>query len=151
MDINTKLPESAPGFEKKDYLIALALAIVALAAYVRTLAPDILYGDSAEFQCLAYTLGVTHSTGYPTYLFLGRLIGFLPLYSPAWRISLLSAICAAITVGGIYLLARYFTRNRIGAVLGTVALGISYTFWSQAIIAEVYTPGMASAPRTPTS
>ena len=138
-----KLPESAPGFEKKDYLIALILAIVALAAYVRTLAPDMLYGDSAEFQCLAYTLGVTHSTGYPTYLFLGRLIGFLPIHSPAWRISLLSAICAAITVGGIYLLARYFTHNRIGAVLGAVALGISYTFWSQAIIAEVYTPGMA--------
>jgi hypothetical protein len=138
-----KLPESAPGFEKKDYLIALILAIVALAAYVRTLAPDVLYGDSAEFQCLAYTLGVTHSTGYPTYLFLGRLIGFLPIHSPAWRISLLSAICAAITVGGIYLLARYFTRNRIGAVLGAVALGISYTFWSQAVIAEVYTPGMA--------
>ena len=143
MDTNTKLPEPAPGFEKKDYLIALILVIAALAAYVRTLAPDVLYGDSAEFQCLAYTLGVTHSTGYPIYLFLGRLIGFLPLHSPAWRISLLSAVGAAIAVGGIYLLARYFARNRIGPILGAVALGVSYTFWSQAVIAEVYTPGMA--------
>jgi hypothetical protein len=129
--------------EKLDYWIALVLAILALAAYVRTLAPDILYGDSAEFQCLAYTLGITHSTGYPTYLFLGRLIGFLPVNNPAWRISLLSALCAAITVAGVYLLARYFTRSRVGAVLGSLALGISYTFWSQAVIAEVYTPGMA--------
>lgn len=138
-----KLPTSAEGPEKKDYWVALVFAIVALIAYVRTLAPDVLYGDSAEFQTLSYTLGVTHSTGYPTYLFLARVIGFLPIRNPAWRISLFSALCAAITVGGVYLLARYFTYSRVGAVLGGLALGLSYTFWSQAIIAEVYTPGMA--------
>jgi hypothetical protein len=129
--------------DRKDYLIALMISILTLAAYVRTLAPDILYGDSAEFQCLAYTLGITHSTGYSTYLLLGRLIGFLPISNPAWRISLFSAICAAVTLGGVYLLGRSFTRSRIGASLGSLALGISYTFWSQAVIAEVYTPGMA--------
>ncbi len=138
-----KRPETAPEPDNKDYLVALVLALLALAAYVRTLAPDILYGDSAEFQCLAYTFGITHSTGYPTYLLLGRLIGFLPVSNPAWRISLLSAICAAVTVGGIYLLARGFTRSRVGAALGGLALAVSYTFWSQAVIAEVYTPGMA--------
>ncbi len=138
-----KLPEYPRELEKQDYWVAIILAVVALAAYVRTLAPDILYGDSAEFQTLAYTFGITHSTGYPTYLLLGRLIGFLPINSPAWRISLLSAVEAAITVGGIYLLARYFTRSRVGAILGAVALGISYTFWSQAVIAEVYTTGTA--------
>lgn len=136
-------PGNLATYGKFDALIALVLAILALAAYVRTLAPDILYGDSAEFQCLAYTLGTTHSTGYPTYLFLGRLIGFLPVNNPAWRISLLSAVCAAVTVGGVYLLARDFTRSRVGAAMGSLALGISYTFWSQAVIAEVYTPGMA--------
>ena len=138
-----KLPESARGLDKKDLLIALLIAILSLALYVRTLAPDLLYADSAEFQCLSYTLGITHSTGYPTYIFLGRLIGFLPIQSPAWRISLLSAICAAVTVSGVYLLARDFTRSRIGAALGAVALGISYTFWYQAVIAEVYIPGLA--------
>jgi hypothetical protein len=34
---------------------------------------------------------------------------------------------------------RHLTRSRIGAALGCVALGISYTFWSQAVIAEIYT------------
>ncbi len=137
------LPVDAPELEKKDYWVALILALVALAAYLRTLAPDVLYADSAEFQTLAYTFGITHSTGYPTYLLLGRLMGLLPFYSPAWRISLLSAVDAAITIGGIYLLARYFTSSRVGAVLGGAALGLSYTFWSQAVIAEVYTTGMA--------
>ena len=111
--------------------------------YVRTLAPDVLYGDSAEFQTLAYTLGTTHSTGYPIYLLLARLLGFLPIASPAWRVSLLSAVGAAATVSVVFLLGRYLTRSRIGAVLGSVALGLSYTFWSQAVIAEVYTPALA--------
>jgi hypothetical protein len=132
-----------PQPERKDYWLAVLIGVLALALYVRTLAPDVLYGDSAEFQTLAYTLGTTHSTGYPVYLLLARLVGFLPLYSPAWRVNLFSALCAAWTVGGVYLLARYFTPNRIGAALGSAALALSYTFWSQAIIAEVYTPGMA--------
>lgn len=146
---NTHQPIEEPtsgklvGPDKLDFIIALVLAILALAAYVRTLAPDILYGDSAEFQCLSYTLGITHSTGYPTYLFLGRLVGFLPINNMAWRISLLSALSAAVTVAGVYLLARYFTRNHTGAILGSLSLGVSYTLWSQAVIAEVYTPGMA--------
>ncbi len=138
-----KSTDSTPKPDRKDALIAVAFGLLGLAAYVRTLAPDVLYGDSAEFQCLAYTLGITHSTGYPTYLLMGRLLGFLPINNPAWRISLFSAVCAAFTVGGIYLLARSYTRSRTGAVLGSLALAISYTFWSQAIISEVYTPGMA--------
>ncbi|MDI7276880.1 MAG: DUF2723 domain-containing protein [Anaerolineae bacterium] len=136
---------AAPGCDlgRMDYGLAIALGLVSLAAFGRTLAPDLLYGDSAEFQALAYTLGMTHSTGYPTYLLLARALGTLPLGSPAWRVSLLSAVCAATTVGAVYLLARHLTRSRLGASLGAVALALSHAFWSQAIIAEVYTPAMA--------
>jgi len=81
-----------PEPDSTDYKFALAIGVCALAMYVRTLAPDVLYSDSAEFQTLAYTLGMTHSTGYPVYLLLGRLLGFLPIGSPAWRINLLSAV-----------------------------------------------------------
>ena len=115
--------------DRKDYGLAALIGVLALAAYVRTLAPDILYHDSAEFQTLTYTLGMTHSTGYPVYLLAARVVGFLPLYSPAWRVNLFSALCAAWTVSGVYLLARYFTPNRTGAALGSAALTLSYTFY----------------------
>jgi hypothetical protein len=128
---------------KTDCWIALTVGICGLATYVRTLAPDVLYGDSAEFQTLAYTLGTPHSTGYPIYLLLARLLGFLPIASPAWRASLLSAVSAAMALGAVFLLTRYVTHSRIGAALGSVALGLSYTFWAQAVIAEVYTPALA--------
>ena len=121
------LPPHAREPDKTDYLIALAVGVCALAAYVRTLAPDVLYGDSAEFQTLAYTLGITHSTGYPIYLLLARLLGFLPVGSPAWRVNLLSALSAAVTLSNVFLLARYLTRSRIGALLGSVAENVIRT------------------------
>ena len=119
------------------------MSLCALAAYGRTLAPDLLYGDSAEFQTLAYTLGTTHTTGYPIYLVLARIVGLVPIGSLAWRVNLLSALGAAVTLGCVYLLLRYLTRSRAGGLLGAMALGISYTFWSQSVIAEVYTPALA--------
>jgi len=137
------IPNEAREPNRTDFMIALAMGVCALAAYVRTLAPDVLYGDSAELQTLTYTLGMTHSTGYPVYLLLARLLGFLPIGSLAWRVNLLSAVGAATTMSGVFLLTRYLTRSRIGALLGSVALGLSYTFWSQAIIAELYTPALA--------
>jgi len=122
---------------------AIIVGLLTLVLYTRTLAPDVLYSDSAEFQTLAYTLGTTHSTGYPVYLLLARLVGFLPLHTPAWRISFFSALGAAVAVAGTYLAIHRLTMSRIGAVLGSAALALSYTFWSQAVIAEVYTPAAA--------
>ncbi len=123
-----------------DALIALGMGLIALVCYVRTLAPDLLYGDSGEFQALSYVLGITHTTGYPVYLLLAKIFGTVfPVSTFAYRVNLLSAIYAAGTVSGVYLLARSITHSRAGAVLGCLALGIAHTFWSQAVIAEVYT------------
>lgn len=123
-----------------DVLIALAVGFAALVCYVITLAPDVLYGDSAEFQALSYMLGITHTTGYPVYLLLAKIFGTIfPVGTFAFRVNLLSAIYAAGTLSGVYLLARSITHSRVGAVLGCLALGIAHSFWSQAVIAEVYT------------
>jgi hypothetical protein len=129
--------------DRMDGAIAALSGIGSLAVYVRTMAPDLLYGDSAELQTLAQTLGHTHSTGYPIYLLLAHLVGFLPLHTPAWRVTLFSALSAASAVAGIYLLSRMLTNSRTGAGLACVGIALSYTLWAQAIIAEVYAPGAA--------
>ena len=131
------LPAHNP--DRRDLWIALAVGLAALAVYVRTLAPDLLYGDSAEFQALSYTLGIAHSTGYPVNNLLGKLLGsLLPFGTFAYRINLLSAIYASGALSFVYLLARKITRSRGGAVLAAVVLGLGHTYWSQSIIAEVY-------------
>lgn len=139
---HTAEPDTNLSIDRRDLLLALGIAIFALIVYTRVLAPDILYGDSAEFQTLAYTWGTTHTTGYPVYLLLARIIGFVPVNTLAWRINFASAVAAAVTLGGVYLLTRQVT-NRGGAFLASVVLLISYTFWSQSIIAEVYVPATA--------
>ena len=135
-------PSNQTVFDKRDLLLAIGIALFALVIYIRVLAPDILYSDSGEFQTLAYTWGMTHTTGYPVYLILARIIGLLPIGTMAWRINLFSALCAAYTLGGVYLITRHLS-GRGGALLASLVLMISYTFWSQSIIAEVYTPATA--------
>ncbi len=127
---------------KVDFITALTVALFGLVVYTRVLAPDVLYSDSGEFQTLAYTWGTTHTTGYPVYLVLARIISFIPIGSFAWRISFASAVFAAVTLGGVYLIVRHFVHQN-GALFASLVLLLSYTFWSQSIIAEVYTPATA--------
>jgi 4-amino-4-deoxy-L-arabinose transferase-like glycosyltransferase len=130
-------------FNRFDALLTLACFTGALALYIRTLAPGLLTGDSGEFQTLAYLLGNTHPTGYPVYLVLAKLVTFTPLGDIAYRVNLFSGVMGAVTVAAIYLSGRLLVKYRIMAVIGAIALAISPTFWSQAVIAEIYTAGAA--------
>jgi 4-amino-4-deoxy-L-arabinose transferase-like glycosyltransferase len=130
-------------YDRYDGLISTLCFILSLALYLRTLTPGLLHGDSGEFQTLAYLLGHTHPTGYPVYLVLAKMATTLPLGDVAYRVNLFSALMAALTVTGVYLSGRLLVKYRIIAFIGAMALAISPTFWSQAVIAEVYTPGSA--------
>jgi hypothetical protein len=114
---------------------------LSLALYARTLAPGLLPGDSGELQTLSALLGNTHPTGYPIYLLIGKLFTWLPVGDVAYRINLLSAVMAALAVAGVYLAGRLLVGHRLPALVGAIALAVSPTLWSQAVIAEVYTPG----------
>ncbi|GIW08378.1 MAG: hypothetical protein KatS3mg060_3183 [Dehalococcoidia bacterium] len=126
-----------------DRALAAALGLLALALYVRTLAPTVLAFDSGEFQFAAPTLGLAHPTGYPLYLLLGRLFALLPVGDVAYRLNLFSAVAAAGAVAfsfliGLTLLPGGLLARRLGAVAGAALAAVSYEFWSQAVIAEVY-------------
>jgi hypothetical protein len=128
-----------------DALLALAAGGVSLVLYARTLVPFVLGGDSAEFQVLAYQLGIAHTPGYPIYLLLAKLFTLLPIRDIAYRVNLFSGLMAALAVAGVYLATRLLARDRLAAVFAALVLAVSYTFWSQATIAEVYTSGAACA------
>jgi 4-amino-4-deoxy-L-arabinose transferase-like glycosyltransferase len=131
-------------FDRIDVILAILAGVLSLALYVRTLAPGVLPGDSGEFQVLAYQLGVAHTTGYPVYILLARLFIFLvPVRDIAYRVNLFSAFTGALTVVGVYLGAQIVTKSRWAALFAALALTVSFTFWSQALIAEVYSAGAA--------
>lgn len=124
-----------------DGLLAAGLYVVTLAFYVQMLAPSVatLFDDSLEFPLVSYELGIAHPTGYPLYVLLGKLFTLGPWRNVAWSVNLLSAVAGALTIALVYAVARELTRRRLPALLGAVALAVSPVFWSQAIIAEVYT------------
>lgn len=131
------------GLTGLDLGLCVVTAAVALGLYARTLYPGLLPGDSGEFQTLARLLGNTHPTGYQVYLLLAHPFSWLPVGSIAYRINLFSAAMGALAVAGTFLAGRLLTGRRWPAVLGALALCVSATFWSQAVIAEVYTAGAA--------
>ena len=128
---------------RPDAVLAPLLGLGSLVLYLRTLAPGLLYGDSGEFQTLVYSLGMSHPTGYPVYILLGRLFTMLPLGGLAWRINLFSAVLGALTVSCIYLIVRLLAGWRLAAVTAALALAVAPLFWAFSIITELYVPSCA--------
>lgn len=135
------------------HLGGLFTLIVALAAYLRTLAPTASFWDCGEFIACSYILGVPHPPGAPLYLLLGRFFSMLPLAADiGWRVNLISALASAATVLLTYLiilqLIREFRRQEHGwsdvmaAVIGALAFALSDSFWFNAVEAEVYALSM---------
>ncbi|MEN9934891.1 MAG: hypothetical protein RLZZ387_1470 [Chloroflexota bacterium] len=120
-------------------LITLALFVGFLALYAATAAPSVLSGDSAEFQLAATLLGVAHPTTYPLYTMLAHLTTrLLPFGELAWRVTLLSSLCAALAVALFFLLARRVLGATGPATATALALGLAPGLWNAATLAEVY-------------
>ncbi len=139
-------PSTIAPLSRWDGLLAVALGLMALALYTLTLAPGLLNGDAGEFQFAAWRLGLAHPTGYPLYLILGSgwqhglaLLGA----DPAWALNLFSAVTAGVTVALLFVLMRKAIPGPLGisrgvALFSAGLFGANPTFWSQALIAEVY-------------
>jgi hypothetical protein len=120
------------------HLLTLALFFAFLLLYMRTAAPSVLSGDSAEFQFAAPLLGVPHPTTYPLYVLLGKLATLLgPAGDPARRVTLVSSGCAALAVALFFRLARRLSAAG-PALLAALLFGFAPGLWNAATMAEVY-------------
>lgn len=113
-------------------------ATIALAVYVRSLAPTVMWYDMGEFATAASVLGIAHNTGYPLFIMLGKLFTLLPLGDPAYRVNLLSAVFGALTVGLTFVIIWHITSSRISAWVGALTIAFSSTLWSNATWAISY-------------
>ena len=126
---------------RREAFIGGVLFVLMLAAYARTLAPSVVavFDDTLEVQFVVPRLGILHQTGYPLYTLLGKLFTLLlPINDPAFRLNLFSAFTAALTVAGVYLLARQLNVRHVAAILAALIFALGETFWAQAVVAEVY-------------
>ncbi len=127
-----------------ELLAGCAVFLIPFLLYLNTLAPTVLPYDSGALQARAYVLGIGHPTGYPTFILLGKLFTYLPFGDPAYRVNLSCAVYAALAALFVYLATlRLITGDKgnlrvVCATIGAMALATSPTFWSQAVITEVY-------------
>ena len=117
----------------------LAISLVLMAVYAWTSPRSVALEDDSLFALASYFWGVAHPPGYPLHTALGKLFTLFPIGSVAYRVHMLSAVLGAATCCLLYLIIRGLLEQRSYAYLAAWAYGFSRTFWSQAIIGEVYT------------
>lgn len=149
-------PDSTPIFLRADWLVALITTVVSGAVYFYTAQPNVGLLDSGEFIVAAQHFGVPHPTGYPLWTLLAWLFQLLPIGNAAWEVNLFSGFTGALAVGATTLLISSMLRwmmpswgatgDRPTAMVGALVAGsfgllfaFSYSVWTQAVIAEVYT------------
>ena len=115
------------------------VAIAIFAAYHATLLPSLDFGDTAAYQGAVGDWHPTPRQAYPLYFALANTLFAVVGGEPARALNLLSALCGAAAGGAVVWLAAGLTGSIVAGVWAGLMLGASYTFWSQAIIGEVYT------------
>lgn len=120
--------------------------VIALAAYVATLAPTVTLEYSGSLVAAADTLGVANPPGYPLWTMVAwlfcRVFSFVTYHghpNPAWAVGLMSAVFASLTCGVVSWLVAKLREQLLPAVAAGLLLAASPALWRYAVIADVHT------------
>jgi hypothetical protein len=122
--------------------VALACIIATLAfwAYTQTLLPGVDAGDTGGFQAAVLWPEISARQTYPLYYNLARpFVRAAAPAEPARALNLFSAVWGAAAVGLLVYVCAAVAHSLAAGVVAGGLLAFSYTFWTQSIIAEVYT------------
>lgn len=118
--------------------------LVSLILYVVTLCPTVYWEDSGELISAADGLGIAHPPGHPLYVVSTRILTILLPLAPAGGANVASALAASVGVGSIFGVIWILCRGErqsirlLASLTGALSLAFARTFWSQAVVAEVY-------------
>ncbi len=122
---------------RRALAVSAIVAAAALAAFLLRLMPDVGFWDTAIFQAAPPVLGLTHPTGYPTYLLLGfawvHLLWFL---SPAVALNVMTAVTGALAVGLVARLAIRIGAGVFTAAAAALTIGLMTLFWRTSLRAD---------------
>ncbi len=155
----------APLFRKIDWLTFLITFAAVWFGYYYTLAPELTLEDSGELAVGSMYAGIPHPPGYPVWtIYTWLWTALLPFKNPAWQVALAHATSGALAAGLLGMLVSRGSsllmegiedlktmtgrwENAICMISGFVAgmlIGFNGFMWSQSVIVEVYSFGVAS-------
>ncbi len=138
------LPETGAGRQDRRHLLVSRLAAsatvaaVAFFCYYSTLLPGQDLGDTASFQATAGSLILTPRQGYPLWYATANPFVWWIAADAARATNLASAFFAALAAGLLTWVTADIAGSLAGGLFAGLLIATSYTFWTQAIIAEVY-------------
>lgn len=119
-------------------LLAWFVSGITFTVFLFFQATGIYAGDSGDLVTAAALGGVPHPPGYPLYTFLGWLLSKLPLMTFSWRLTLLSSLPHAMTVGLAYAIVYRLTKQRIASLVTALLLVGNYLFFLYSVTPEVF-------------
>ena len=123
----------------QEWPVALAIVVGLMAVYAFSTPRTVTLEDDGLFIIASLDAGVAHPPGYPLFTLLGKVFSWLPVEPAALRIHLLSGLLGALACGVFFVSLRLLQVPVWFAAAAAGGYGVSEHFWSQAIIAEVYT------------
>ncbi|HIG40151.1 MAG: DUF2723 domain-containing protein [bacterium] len=113
----------------------LAIVTVAVFFYAITMPTTITLEDAGLFQMVCHLDGISHPPGYPLFTLLCNQMTLAPGVVTG---NLISVVFALVAVVLFYKVVILITADEFTALVAAIAYAVSFSFWSQAIIIEVY-------------
>lgn len=120
------------------WLYPAIIFIIIFLAYFWSAPSTVTLEDDGYFILVAFYNGIAHPPGYPLYSLLAHISTWFPFGSIALRVHLLSILFGALTCLCLWWITYLLFRKKTIACLVALGFGFSTVFWSQSIIAEVY-------------
>jgi len=102
------------------------------------LLPGVDFGDTGSFQTTVGETMIRTRDAYPLYFAIGAVFLRVTHLEPAHALNLASAVEGAVAAGLLVLVGVELSGSVAAGAAASLLFVTSYTFWSQAIIAEVY-------------
>jgi hypothetical protein len=121
-----------------DLAAQVTIFLGVLLIYLWSMPRTVVLEDDGLFLLTAYFNGIAHPPGYPLYTLMSHLATFIPLGNIAERVHGFTAMLGATGCVCLYRAIRHLLPGKFYALVASFAFGFSLAFWSQSIIAEVY-------------
>lgn len=126
--------------QPRDLLAPFLVGLAALIFYLPGLSRQPIPGDASVILTNSVQLTLnSYAQTHPLFLVAGHwFIRLLPVLRPPTALSLLTALCAAVTIALVYATVRHLGAAPRNALFGAAALMVAHTMWNHAVFPEIY-------------